>query len=86
MTAFWKAHAFSLATTLGIAYLLCVLFDALFPPFGFLAALAPASPWPITGSPLAVTVGFLVFVAAGFVLGAIYGLAWGFWSKERLVR
>ena len=52
MTDFWKVHAFSLATTLGVAYILCAIFDVLFPPFGLLAALAPASPWPISGSPL----------------------------------
>lgn len=36
MTDFWKVHAFSLATTLGVAYILC----------------------------------------------ALYGFAWGFWSKR----
>ena len=29
MTDFWKVHAFSLATTLGVAYILCAIFDAL---------------------------------------------------------
>ena len=52
MTDIWKVHAFALATTTGVAYVLCAIFDLLFPPFGFLAALAPASPWPITGSPI----------------------------------
>ncbi len=82
MTDFWKVHAFSLATTLGVAYISCAIFDVLFPPFGLLAALAPASPWPISGSPLAFLTGFALFTVAGFVLGALYGIAWGFWSKR----
>jgi len=82
MTDFWKVHAFSLATTLGVAYVLCAIFDALFPPFGMLAGLASMSPWPITGSPLGFLIGFLLFTVAGFVLGALYGIAWGFWSKR----
>ena len=47
MTGVWKVHASSLATTLGVAYVLCAIFDVLFPPFGMLAAFAPHSPWPI---------------------------------------
>jgi len=82
MTDFWKVHAFALATTLGVAYILCAIFDMLFPPFGMLAGLASASPWPISGSPLAFLTGFVLFTAAGFVLGALYGIAWGFWSKS----
>ncbi len=82
MTDFWKVHAFSLATTLGVAYVLCAIFDFLFPPFGLLAALAPASPWPIFGSPLALLTGFVSFTVAGFVLGALYGIAWEFWNKR----
>jgi len=82
MTNFWKVHAFALATTLGVAYILCAIFDMLFPPFGMLAGLASASPWPISGSPLAFLTGFVLFTAAGFVLGALYGIAWGFWSKR----
>jgi hypothetical protein len=82
MTDFWKVHAFSLATTLGVAYILCAIFDTLFPPFGLLAGLASASPWPISGSPLAFLTGFVLFTAAGFVFGALYGFAWGFWSKR----
>ena len=77
----WKMHALSLATTLGVAYVFCAIFDAFFPPFGLLAWLAPASPWPITGSLTAFITGFVLFTAAGFVLGALYGIAWGFWSK-----
>ncbi len=82
MTDIWKVHAFSLATTLGVAYILCAIFDVLIPPFGLLAALASASPWPISGSPLAYLTGFVLFTAAGFVLGALYGIAWKFWSKR----
>lgn len=82
MVGFWKVHAFSLATTLGVAYILCAIFDVLFPPFGLLAALAPASPWPISGNPIAFLAGFVLFTATGFVLGALYGIAWGFWSKK----
>ena len=82
MTGLWKVHAFSLATTVGVAYILCAIFDALFPPFGLLAALAPASPWPISGSPLGLLTGFVLFAVAGFVLGALYGIAWEFWSKK----
>ena len=79
---FWKVHAFSLATTLGVAYISCAIFDVLFPPFGLLAALAPASPLPISGSPLAFLTGFALFTVAGFVLGALYGIASEFWSKR----
>lgn len=82
MTDFWKLHAFSMATTLGVAYVLCAIFDALFPRFGLLAGFASASPWPISGSPLAYLSGFVMFTAAGFGLGALYGIAWGFWSKR----
>lgn len=82
MTNFWKLHSFALATTLGVAYVLCAIFDVLFPPYGLLAGLASASPWPLSGSPLAYLTGVVVFTAAGFVLGALYGIAWGFWSKR----
>ena len=82
MAGFWKVHAFSLATTLGVAYILCAIFDALFPPFGLLVVLAPVSPWPISGSPIAFLAGFALFTATGFVLGALYGIAWGFWGKK----
>jgi hypothetical protein len=82
MTSFWKVHAFSLATTLGVAYISCSIFDLLFPSFGLLAAIAPASPWPISGSPAAFLTGFVMFTVAGFVLGAAYGISWGFWSKR----
>lgn len=82
MTDFWKINAFSLATTMGAAYIFCAIFDILFPPFGMIAALAPASPWPIYGSPLGFVTGFASFTIAGFLLGALYGIAWGFWSKR----
>ena len=82
MTDFWKIHAFSLATTLGMSDILCAIFDFLFPPFGLLAALAPASPWPISGSPLAFLTGLASFTVTGFALGAFHGIAWEFWSKR----
>ncbi len=82
MTNFWKMHAFSLASTLGAAYILCAIFDALFPPFGLISWLSQASPWPLSGSPIAFLTGFVMFTAAGFMLGALYGFAWGFWSKK----
>ena len=78
----WKVHALSLTVTLSGAYTLCAIFDVLFPPFGLLAALAPASPLPISGSPLAYLTGFALFTVAGFVLGALHGIAWEFWSKR----
>ena len=78
----WKVPALSLTVTLGVAYALCAIFDVLFPPFGLLAALAPASPLPISGSPLAYLTGFALFTVAGFVFGAIHGIAWEFWSRR----
>ena len=78
----WKVHALSLTVTVSVAYILCAIFDALFPPFGLLAALAPASPLPISGSPLAYLTGFALFTVAGFVFGALHGFAWQFWSKR----
>jgi len=82
MTGCWKLHAFSLTTTLGVAYILCAIFDTLFPPYGLLAGLASFSPWPIYGSPIGFLAGLVTFTAAGFVLGALYGVAWEFWSKR----
>jgi hypothetical protein len=82
MTDFWKVPAFSLATTLAVVYIFCAIFDLLFPPFGLIAALAPASPWPISGSPLAFLTGLALFTGVGFLLGALYGTASGFWSKR----
>lgn len=78
----WKVQAFSLATTLGIAYVLCAIFDALFPPFGLIRWLSQASPWPLYGSPAGFLTGFVMFTAAGFALGAIHGAAKVFWSKR----
>ncbi len=82
MTNFWKMHAFSLATTLGVFYILCSIFDALFPPFGLLTWLSLASPLPLSGSPLAFLTGFALFTGFGFMLGTLYGYSWGFWSKK----
>ena len=78
----WKVQSLSLATTVGVTYIFCAIFDALFPPFGMLAALAPHSPWPISGSPLGFLTGFVMFTLAGFVLGALYAVAWDFWSSK----
>lgn len=78
----WKLGGFSLATTLGVAYVLCAVFDTLFPPNGLLTLLATASPWPIAGSIAGSVIGFATFVGAGFVLGALHEFARGFWSKR----
>ena len=78
----WKVHALSLTVTLSVAYTLCAIFDVLFPRFGLLAALAPASPLPISGGPLAYMTGFALFTVAGFVFGALYGITREFWSKR----
>ena len=78
----WKVHALSLTVTVSVAYALCAIFDVLFPPFGLLAALASASPLPISGSPLAYLTGFALFTVAGLVFGAVHGIAWDFWSKR----
>ena len=78
----WKVHALSLTVTASVAYALCAIVDVMFPRFGLLAALAPASPLPISGSPLAYLTGFALFTAAGLVFGAVHGLAWDFWSKK----
>ena len=40
MTDSWKVRSLSLATTLGVAYILCAIFDILFPPFFPLRACA----------------------------------------------
>ena len=77
----WKINAFALATTLGIAYVLCAAYDTLFPPYGLLRLLETVSPWPIMGSVMGLALGFVMFVIAGFVLGAIYGIASRYWSK-----
>ena len=77
-----KAHAFSLATTMGVAYVACAIFDLLFPPYGMLVALAPHTPMPISGSPIGYLTGFVMFTVMGLVLGGLYGIAWEFWSKR----
>jgi len=82
MSDSWKVPALSLATTLAVVYFFCASFDALFPPFGLIAALAPASPWPISGSPLGFLTGFAMFTGAGLALGALYGVASEFWRKR----
>ena len=82
MTNSWKVYASSLATTLGVAYIGCAIFDVLLPPYGMLVALAPHTPMPIFGSPLGYLTGFAMFTVMGFVLGALYGIASEFWSKK----
>ena len=78
----WKVHALSLAVTVSAAYALCAMVDVVFPRFGLLAALAPASPLPISGSPLAYLTGLALFTAAALVFGAVHGIAWDFWKKR----
>ncbi len=82
MTSTWKVNAFSLATTLAVAYVSCAIFDVLFPPYGLIAAIAPSSPLPISGSFLGFLSGLVLFTVVGFVLGALHGAAWGFWSRR----
>lgn len=82
MTNVWKIPAFSLATTLAVVFMSCTIFDVLFRPFGLIAALAPASPWRISGSFFAFLTGLALFTGAGFVLGALFGTASEFWSKR----
>lgn len=81
----WKTSGLGLATTLSMAYVLCAVFDALFPPYGLLRLLAPVSPWPIEGNVAGFVTGFAMFAFAGFGLGAFHALAQEFWS-ERLKR
>lgn len=78
----WKVNAFALATTLGIAYILCAIFDTLFPPYGFLSAHVTATPWPIYGSLVGFMTGFIMFTVIGFIFGALYGFFANFWSKK----
>lgn len=82
MTNSWKLNAFSLATTFGVAFILCSIFDAVFYPYGFMTVLAKASPYPISGSFIGYLIGFVMSTVVGFVLGAIYGAASSFWSKK----
>ena len=77
----WIVYGFSLATAMGVAYVGCAIFDVLFPSFGLIHWLAPASPWPISGSATGLITGLAMFSIAGFVFGAVYAIAWGFWSK-----
>ena len=81
-TGSWKVHGLSLMVTVSVAYALCATVDVLVSRFGLLAALAPAGPLPISGSPLAYLTGFALFAVAGFVFGAVHGVAWDFWSKR----
>lgn len=79
----WSVYAASLATIAGVVYVICEIFDALFPPpFGLIRLLAPATPWPITGSVTGFITGLVMFIVIGFLLGAFYGITRGFWSKR----
>ena len=78
----WKIHALSMTVTLSMAYTLCAVFDVLFPRFGLLSALVPTSPLEISGTPLAYLTGFALFTVAGFLFGALHGVAWQFWSRR----
>ena len=78
----WKVHALSLTVTVSVAYAFCAIVDVMFPRFGLLAVLAPASPLPISGSPLAYLTGLALFIAAGLMFGAVHGIAWDFWTKR----
>ena len=82
MTQFTKVHAFALATTMAIAFVLCAIFDLLFPPYGMLTALKPLSPFPLSGSPLALLIGLVVFTIVGFLIGGLYGSVAEFWNKR----
>lgn len=78
----WSVYAASLATTAGVVYVFCAIFDALFPPFGLIRWLAPASPLPIGGSATGFITGLAMFIVVGFLLGSVYAIALGFWSKR----
>jgi len=82
MTQFVKVHAFSLATTMAVAFVLCAIYDFMFPPYGLITALKPISPFPISGSPLGFLTGLVFFTLTGFLLGGLYGLAAEFWNKR----
>ena len=82
MTDSWKVHSFSLGSAAGVFFIMCAIFDALFPPFGLIAAVSSHSPWPLFGSPLGFLSEFVTFTVGGLVLGALYGIAWDFWSKR----
>ena len=79
----WSMYAASLATTLGFIYVFCSVFDAIYPaPYGVIRWIAPASPWPITGSVTGFITGLVMFMVASFFIGILYRIAWNFWSKR----
>lgn len=82
MTSSVKVHALSLATTMAVAFVLCAIYDTLFPPYGLLTALKPISPLPLSGSLTGFLTGLLFFTVAGLGLGGLYGMASGFWTKQ----
>jgi hypothetical protein len=77
-----KLHGLSLGTTMGAVYIACAIFDALFPPYGFLVKLESATPWPIYGSLSGFLTGLIMFAVSGFLIGALYAVNWGFWTKR----
>jgi len=82
MTDFVKLHALALATTTAVAFVLCAVYDFLFPPYGLLTALKPISPLPLSGSILGFLTGLVFFAVAGLLLGGLYGIASEFWAKR----
>ena len=79
----WIVYAASLATTFGVVFIFCEIFDALFTaPFGFIRWIQPASPLPITGCVTAALTGFVMFIVVGFLVGDLYGIASTFWTKR----
>ena len=68
---------------MAVAFILCAIYDLLFPPYGLLTALKPMSPLPLSGSPLGFLTGLVMFTIAGFLLGGLHGLASEFWNKKR---
>lgn len=65
-----------------IAFVLCAIYDRLFPPYGLLAAMKSISPLPLSGSAIGFLTGLLFFAVAGLVLGGLYGIASEFWNKR----
>ena len=81
MTGTWKVNLFSLATTAGVFYILCAIFDAPFPPFGLIAAVSTHSPWPLL-EPAQLPERICDVRRRGLAPGALYGIAWDFWNKR----
>lgn len=78
----WYTYGAALSTTVAVAFILCSIFDLAFRPYGLLQLIGSASPWPITGSLIGFITGLVMFSFMGFILGAIYAVAFGFWDKD----